>query len=103
MAQALQTLTERPSGYLRLIDAAREWPGGPIHPASITRHILKGVKLRNGSRRRLWALKTPGGWVTSREAIDEFLAVLTADRLGEAPRPAVEPAAVAAALDAAGF
>jgi hypothetical protein len=103
MSRALQTLAERPNAYLRLIDAAREWPGGPIHPSSLTRQILRGAKLRDGSRLRLRAIKTPGGWVLTREAIDEFLAALTADRCAEPPRPAVKSAAVSAALDAAGF
>jgi hypothetical protein len=69
----------------------------------LTRQILHGAKLRNGSRQKLRAIRTPGGWVLTREAIDEFLAVLTADRCSAPPRPASEPHAVSAALDAAGF
>jgi hypothetical protein len=56
------------------------------HPASITRWILKGAALRDGSRHRLVALRTPGGWLVEQRDLDSFLALLTTDALGK-PAP----------------
>jgi hypothetical protein len=84
---------------------------GPTHPATITRWIMRGVRLRDGSRLRLAATRSPGGWLVTDDAIEHFLAALTADRLGEpAPAPPSATAArqrelarVHAELNAAGF
>jgi hypothetical protein len=65
--------------------------------------MVKGKKLSNGTVRKLAGVLTPGGCVTTRQDIEEFLAAITADRLG-APTPRRNPNAhVEAALDAAGF
>jgi hypothetical protein len=82
MSDALQSLADRPNAYLRLADAAKLYPG-TVHPSTLIRHILKGVRLQDGSILKLHARRTPGGWVTSPTAIDEFIDALTADRCGE--------------------
>jgi hypothetical protein len=84
--------------YYRLADAARQLYPVPTHPASVTRHIIRGVRLRDGSRRRLDATRTPGGWVVTAEAVRAFLDALTADRRGHSP--AVPQATQTAALKA---
>jgi hypothetical protein len=80
------------------------------HPSAPVRWIQKGSLLSNGSRLKLKAEATPGGWRVRREDLDEFLRVLTADRLGsdveqQVPRPANSSrlAKVRAALTEAGF
>ena len=74
------------------------------HPASITRWILKGAALRDGSRHRLNALRTPGGWLIEQAALDAFLARLTSDALGgPAPIDTRAHDDADAALDAAGW
>jgi hypothetical protein len=81
MLSAIDTLLE-----LDLKAAARLIPGRNNKPTSITtiwRWIANGVKLRNGSRLRLQAIRYPGGWRTRREWIDEFLDALTNDRIGQ--------------------
>jgi hypothetical protein len=88
-----------PRSELRnLAAAARRIPSARIngftHPATVIRWILNGVQIRGGGRLRLEALKTPGGWLVSDAAVDEFLAKLTAARMGE-PAPA-SPSATAA-------
>lgn len=57
--------------------------GRPTHPATMTRWILKGVTLKNGTTLRLAAKRLPGRWIVSDEAIEEFLDVLTRDQLDE--------------------
>jgi hypothetical protein len=84
---------------------------GSTHPSTITRWIMRGVRLRDGSRLRLAATRTPAGWLVTDDALDAFLAVLTGDRTGEpvaatpsaAARRQRELAAVSAALDREGF
>src|SRR4051794_1225576 len=95
------TLAERPR-YYRLADAARDLYPVPNHPATVTRHILRGVKLRDGTTAKLAAVRTPGGWLVTAQAVDEFIAVITADRTGE-PARTKSDALVELALDAAGF
>jgi hypothetical protein len=79
---------------IRLAAAARSVPpiraGRAVHPSTVLRWILRGSRLPDGSRLRLEAVRTPGGWFTSREAIDRFLAALTEAALarGGAPTPA---------------
>jgi hypothetical protein len=72
---------------------------------------MRGIALRDGSRLRLAATRTPGGWLVADEDLDHFLAALTADRTGEpAPAPPAastarkrELARVAAELNRDGF
>jgi hypothetical protein len=78
--------------YLTVGQVARLFPptrnGRPVHKATVTRWILDGVGLRDGSRLRLRADRAPGGWLVEPAAVKEFLAALTADRLGPTACPA---------------
>jgi hypothetical protein len=68
------------------------------HPQTIKGWIVRGVGLQGGGREYLEGIRGPGGWLTTREALDRFFAVLTADRLGRPlpdgtdTRPATAPA-----------
>ncbi len=65
--------------------------GSPAHVATLTRWIVKGTRLRDGTRLRLEAVRTPGGWRTCRQWVEAFLRALTEDRLGPDDGP-VPPA-----------
>jgi hypothetical protein len=81
------------------------------HPSAVVRWIQKGTPLSTGSRLRLAAVRTPGGWRVKPEDLDQFLEALTADRLRPgkdeaAPKPAPKServAAMNARLSAAGM
>jgi hypothetical protein len=76
------------------------------HPSAVTRWLMKGVQLRDGSRIYLDGARTPGGWIVAASAVDRFLAALTADARGEKVKTGIdrgEHAAADAALQAAGF
>jgi len=82
------------------------------HPSAVVRWIQKGTPLSTGVRLRLAALRTPGGWRIRREDLEQFLEILTADRLRpgtDGPAETTKPprsqrvAKVNAALAAAGF
>jgi hypothetical protein len=97
MTTALDTPTLKPIEIARRLDK---------HPSAITRWIIKGAALRDGSRIFLEAVRTPGGWNVAPAAMEAFLARLTEDARGRAPRPAIdqaEHAAASAALEAAGW
>src|SRR5262245_58910433 len=83
-----------PHAFIGLAATARLCPsirgGKPVHPATLSRWVLKGVRLNDGTTLRLAAKRFPGGWATTREDLDEFVDRLTADRCG-APVPAVTP------------
>jgi hypothetical protein len=51
------------------------------HPSAVVRWIQKGTPLSTGSRLRLAAIRTPGGWRVRPEDLEQFLEALTADRL----------------------
>jgi hypothetical protein len=109
-----KTTALRPIGRT-IADIAASIPScridGTTHPATVTRWIMRGVALRNGSRLRLAATRTPAGWLVTDDALDAFLAALTTDRTGEpAPAPPSATAArrrelarVSRELDAEGF
>jgi hypothetical protein len=59
---------------------------------AITRWIVDGAKLRDGSRLRLRAIRLPGGFRTTERWLDEFVEALTRDRTGS-------PVPSAAAVD----
>ena len=80
------------------------------HRSAVVRWIQKGSELADGSRVKLAALATPGGWRISREALDAFLERITADRAGGAEYAPVTKLPrgervkrLDAALEAAGF
>jgi hypothetical protein len=96
--------------YLRPAQAAKHFPhdGSPPHPSKVTRLIVCGVvsKAHPGCRIRLRAIRGPQGWLTTVPWIEQFVAELTADRLGSpAPNAAVEARAerAMAALSADGW
>jgi hypothetical protein len=66
---------------LSLAQAAALFPsfraGRPVHSATLTRWILRGVRGPNGSLVRLEAVRRPAGWLTSRESVQRFLVRLT--------------------------
>jgi hypothetical protein len=70
--------------YLTVGLVAKRFPpsrdGRPVHAATVTRWIVDGARLPDGSRRRLRAIRGPGRWLVEPEAIEEFLDALTADR-----------------------
>jgi hypothetical protein len=82
---------------MRLAEAARLIPSSrgdrQTHPATLTRWILRGVRLRNGQTLKLAARRYPGGWSVTRQALDDFVSALTADRCGAPPPAAIEPPA----------
>jgi hypothetical protein len=71
----------------RLVEQARRLD---THPNTLIRHVRSGVRLRDGSRLRLRATVTPGGYRIADSDVDLFYTALTADRLG-ASQPAVPP------------
>jgi hypothetical protein len=73
--------------WLGLGEAARLCPSTrrrkPVHPGTLSRWILKGVPLQSSERLKFSGRRFPGGWATTREALNEFIDGLTADRQGE--------------------
>src|SRR4051794_16301610 len=61
------------------------------HPSAVVRWILRGTLLSNGERRRLQALRSPGGWLIAEEWLDNFLDAITADRLQPEETAASKP------------
>ena len=55
--------------------------GKPSHVSRLIRLITFGVKLRDGSRLRLQAMRGPGGWLSRRCWVMEFIEKITADRM----------------------
>jgi len=49
----------------------------PVHPSTVLRWILEGVKTLGGGRVRLEAVRCGGRWVTSVAAYQRFLAAQT--------------------------
>jgi hypothetical protein len=81
--------------YLRPAQAAKHWPhdGRPSHPSRIVRTIVrpKPSCARPEESIRLRAIRDSQGWLTTADWIEEYVAALTADRLGpQAPNPMVE-------------
>jgi hypothetical protein len=56
--------------------------GRPVHVATVTRWIVVGVRLRDGTVLRLRAVRAPGRWLVEPGAVQEFLEALRADRVG---------------------
>ena len=53
-----------------------------VSPSAVTRWILAGAALRDGTRLKLKAIRLPGGFRTTQEWVDEFIETLTRDRTG---------------------
>lgn len=76
---------------LPLKDAANLVPPGrggkKTHFSTLWRWVLKGAKAPDGSTVRLEAIRRPGVWMTSAEALDRFFQRLTPSFASEpAPR-----------------
>lgn len=94
-------LTDEP--LISLAQAAAPIPGhrgaARLHPATLTRWILKGVRAVDGRRVKLEALRIGCRWLTSRAALARFAAALGP---ADAPPPPPSTAARARASDRAG-
>jgi hypothetical protein len=75
----------------------------PVSPTTIVRWIVDGVRLRDGHRLKLPALRYPGGWRIAEDDFEQFIATLTSDRTGTfASPPGAEMRAEAAMARMAG-
>jgi hypothetical protein len=80
----INEITPKPVIYRTLSHVARRFPPNkgnrPVHPSSLTRWILDGIRLSDGSRIRLRGVRFPSGWRNTDEWIEDFLESLTAAR-----------------------
>src|SRR3954468_1648243 len=84
----------RPAKAAQLIPSFRS--DRPTHSATVIRWMLEGVRLKDGSRLKLEAVRLPSGWVTTPSAVQRFIDRLTADRTSQ-PAPALTQKPVARA------
>ena len=74
---------------ITLSQAASRYPGSRgaarLHPATLTRHILRGVRALDGRSVRLEAERLGCRWFTSEAALQRFAAALGADPTPETP------------------
>jgi hypothetical protein len=63
------------SGYVSFAEMARELGK---HPSVIQRWRSPGIKVADGTRRRLAAWRVGGTWMTTRSAVAEFIDACTA-------------------------
>jgi hypothetical protein len=74
---------------ISMAQAAKRFPpyrgGSPTNPSTVWRWVTTGVKLPDGSRLRLEAVRCASRWLTSLEAIGRFVAAQTAAVGGELP------------------
>jgi hypothetical protein len=81
----MQTIAPDASIYRSLSHAARRFPPSktdrPVHTATLTRWIVKGVRSASGAIVKLEARRFPGGWKVTDQAVEEFLDKLTAAAL----------------------
>ncbi len=72
---------------ISLVQAAARFPGhrgaNRLHPATLTRWILKGARSVNGERVKLEAMRLGSRWLTSEPALQRF-----ADALAGTPSEA---------------
>jgi hypothetical protein len=75
---------------LTLMQASRILPtgrnGSRPHLSTLIRWIIEGVRLADGRRVRMEAVRLGGKWITSREALQRFTAALT-PVLSDTPPP----------------
>jgi len=62
------------------VSETARWQG--VSPSAVTRWIITGAALRDGSRLKLKAIRLPGGFRTTQQWVDEFIETLTRDRTG---------------------
>lgn len=76
---------------ITLAQAASRYPGSRgaarLHPATLTRHILRGVRALDGRIVRLEAERLGCRWFTSEAAMQRFATALAADPM---PTPPVQ-------------
>jgi hypothetical protein len=65
--------------YISVPEVAR---GQGVSSSAVTRWILMGAALSDGTRAKLKAIRLPGGFRTTRRWVDEFIETLTRDRTG---------------------
>lgn len=91
-------------GSLPLREAAKLFPcvkgGRPLHPSTLSRWILRGVRVPGGGRVHLQAARCGATWVTNREAIETFLEAISA-RPGAPAAPPPRTATQRSRADAA--
>src|SRR5262245_57437550 len=97
----MPALLDQPETRISLAAAARTVPplrtDRPVHPSTVLRWVLRGCRLPDGTRLRLEAVRTPGGWYTTHEALDRFLAALTEASLARGSDARADPHAGPAA------
>jgi hypothetical protein len=75
---------------ISLCQAASRYPGhrgaDRLHPATLTRWILRGVRALDGQRVRLEAIRVGCRWLTSEAALARFAATLGATNDVTPPR-----------------
>jgi hypothetical protein len=102
MARKLLTVPLTGEPLISLGQAAAKYPGhrgaNRLHPATLTRWILRGVRALDGRRVRLEAVRVGCRWLTSEAALARFAAALGAT--GD-PAPIQSPAARDKAASAA--
>ena len=92
-------------GYISLARAAARFPGhrgaDRLHPATLTRWILKGARALDGRRVKLEADRVGSRWLTTEPALRRFTDALgTAGDTSDTPRtPAARQKASARAAD----
>jgi hypothetical protein len=86
MSRVLDEPHITPTALARLV--CLEQTSRPIHAGTIIRWITRGVCVR-GQTVKLDAIRLGGRWVTSRSALDRFMARLTAASSAEAAPPSV--------------
>jgi hypothetical protein len=90
-SQSLQVLNEvREGKSLSLSGVARLFPGRsgrPMNPSTIYRWIISGVKLPDGSRLQLEAVRVGHRMLTSMPAVERFIAANTASHSGDVDPP----------------
>jgi hypothetical protein len=86
-ANLVERLTQE--GFISMRDAAALY-GRKTHKSTPTRHALNGVKLADGTRIRLEAIRVSGSLVTSKAAVLRFFAAQ--NQLSPAAASPVTPA-----------
>lgn len=104
----MSTSTPSPQSYRRLSEFQGRLPGHRknqrLHLSTLIRWCSSGVKLRDGTRLRLRAVRVGSRWLTTEAWWQAFTDALTAAHRPSDPPPALvrSPAERATAADAAG-
>jgi hypothetical protein len=94
----------REESLLSLAQAAARFPGHRgakrLHPATLTRWILAGVKGLDGRRVKLDAVRVGARWLTSEAALQRFADALVGSSESAPPRSPTERQTASARADA---